>query len=195
MKDRKTITTLEEYLSQVDRYLKHISVSEKVDILNELKNSFYERKKSGQSEEAIIAEMESPKALALSYLGESVVRDDRFSWKNFMLAFGFYSYASLAWVAIIPTLAVLAVSFFLSSGVSVLAGVLGLIKGAIHIPFLEDFRFIVFMYELKGLPALLVGLLLAMAFLAIGILCWKGTVGMIRLLQTQRWTLKSKANG
>lgn len=192
MRVKKTSTTLEKYLYQVDRRLKHMSVTEKTDILSELKNSFYERQKNGQTEGEIIAEMESPKSLAMSYLGESITRCDSFSWKHFMMVLGFYSYASLVGAIIIPILALLSVAFFFSSGVSILAGVLGMLKGVVHIPLVEDLRFMVFTYELKGLPALLFGLLLAIIFMAVGILFWKGTVAMVRLLQTQRWKLRSK---
>lgn len=192
MRVKKTSTALEKYLYQVDRRLKHMSVTEKTDILSELKNSFYERQKNGQTEGEIIAEMESPKSLAMSYLGESITRCDSFSWKHFMMVLGFYSYASLVGAIIIPILAVISVAFFFSSGVSILAGVLGMLKGVVHIPLVEDLRFMVFTYELKGLTALLFGLLLAIIFMAVGILFWKGTVAMVRLLQTQRWKLRSK---
>lgn len=192
MRVKKTSTAIEKYLYQVDRRLKHMSVTEKTDILSELKNSFYERQKNGQTEDEIIAEMESPKSLAMSYLGESITRYDSFSWKNFMMVLGFYSYASLIGAIIIPILAVLAVAFFFSSGISILAGVLGMLKGVVHIPFVEDLRFMVFTCELKGISALLFGLILAIIFMAVGILFWKGTVAMVRLLQTQRWKLMSK---
>ena len=192
MRVKKTSTALEKYLYQVDRRLKHMSVTEKTDILSEMKNSFYERQKNGQTEGEIIAEMESPKSLAMSYLGESITRCDSFSWKHFMMVLGFYSYASLVGAIIIPILAVLAAAFFFSSGVSILVGVLGMLKGVVHIPLVEDLRFMVFTYELKGLPALLFGLILAIIFMAVGILFWKGTVAMVRLLQTQRWKLRSE---
>lgn len=192
MRVKKTSTALEKYLYQVDRRLKHMSVTEKTDILSELKNSFYERQKNGQTEDEIIAEMESPKSLAMSYLGESITRYDSFSWKNFMMVLGFYSYASLVGAIIIPILAVLAAAFFFSSGISILAGVLGMLKGVVHIPLVEDLRFMVFTYELKGLQALLFGLILAIIFMVVGILFWKGTVAMVRILQTQRWKLRSE---
>ena len=46
---------LEKYLSQLDSYLRYMPVSEKTDILSELKSTFYERLNNGQSEESIIA--------------------------------------------------------------------------------------------------------------------------------------------
>ncbi len=193
---KKTVgTALEKYLSQVDRHLKYMPVSEKTDILSELKSSFFERMENGQTDDEIIAEMGSPKLLAADYLGESIVKERSFSFKRFMMALGFYSLASTAWVAVIPTLAVLAASFFFSCGVSVLAGFMGLLKGVVHVPVIDNMRFVFFAYELTGLPALMVGLILAVLFFVLGVLCWKGTVGMVRFLQKQRWKLKYGSEG
>lgn len=193
---KKTVgTALEKYLSQVDRYLKYMPVSEKTDILSELKSSFFERMENGQTDDEIIAEMGSPKLLAADYLGDSIVKERSFSFKRFMMALGFYSLAATAWVAVIPTLAVLAASFFFSCGVSVLAGFMGLLKGVFHVPVIDNMRFVFFAYELTGLPALMLGLILAVLFFVLGVLCWKGTVGMVRFLQNQRWKLKYGSEG
>lgn len=181
---------LEKYLSQVDRYLKYMPISEKTDILSELKSSFYERIKMGQSEEMVIAEIESPKTLAMSYIGDSIVKNKRFSFKRFMSIFGFYSAASIAWVSIIPTLAILTVSFFFSSGVSIIAGIMGALKGIVHISAIENLKFVFFAYELKGVPALIAGFAMAIVFALLGILCWKATVYIIHILNSQKWKLK-----
>lgn len=181
---------LERYLSKVDHYLKYMPVSEKTDILSELKSSFYERIKTGQSEEVIISEMESPKALAMSYIGDSIVKNKSYSFKRFMSLFGFYSVASLAWVSIIPTLAILSVSFFLSSGLSIIAGIMGALKGIIHISVIENMKFVFFAHELKGFPALIVGLAMAIVLALIGVLCWKATVYIIHILNSKNWKLK-----
>ena len=55
-------------------------------------------------------------------------------------------------------------------------------------------KFMFFLYELKGVPALLLGLLLAIVFIGLGILCWKGTIQIISFLQVQRWKLNNKRN-
>ena len=135
MGNKSNNSALEKYLSQVDKHLKYMPVSEKTDILSELKSSFYERMEQGQTENDIIAEMGPAKDFALSYLGKAIVENKNFSFRHFMMALGFYSFASLAWVSLIPALAICS------------------------------------------------------AFL--GILCWKGTVGMIRLLQSMKWKLDS----
>lgn len=191
MGNKSNYSALEKYLSQVDKHLKYMPVSEKTDILSELKSSFYERVEQGQTENDIIAEMGPAKDLALSYLGKAIVENKNFSFRHFMMALGFYSFASLAWVSLIPALAICSASFFFSCGVSVLAGAMGLLKGFLHIPLIDKMQFIFFIYELTGIPALLVGLLSAVIFFFLGILCWKGTVGMIRLLQSMKWKLDS----
>lgn len=184
--DRK----IEKYLYEVDHYLRYMPVTEKTDILSELKSSFYERMRNGQTEEAVIAEMESPKALAMSYIGDSIVKNKSFTFKRFMSLFGFYSVASLAWISIIPTLAILAVSFFFSAGVSIIAGIMGALKGIINISAIENMKFVFFAYELRGLPALITGLLMAIVFAFLGIICWKGTVYIIHILKSKKWELK-----
>lgn len=191
MGNKSNYSALEKYLSQVDKHLKYMPVSEKTDILSELKSSFYERMEQGQTENDIIAEMGPAKDFALSYLGKAIVENKNFSFRHFMMALGFYSFASLAWVSLIPALAICSASFFFSCGVSVLAGAMGLLKGFLHIPLIDKMQFIFFIYELKGIPALLVGLLSAVIFFFLGILSWKGTVGMIRLLQSMKWKLDS----
>lgn len=191
MGNKSNYSALEKYLSQVDKHLKYMPVSEKTDILSELKSSFYERVEQGQTENDIIAEMGPAKDFALSYLGKAIVENKNFSFRHFMMALGFYSFASLAWVSLIPALAICSASFFFSCGVSVLAGAMGLLKGFLHIPLIDKMQFIFFIYELKGIPALLVGLLSAVIFFFLGLLSWKGTVGMIRLLQSMKWKLDS----
>lgn len=190
MENNKINDNLEKYLLQVDKNLKYMSISEKTDILSELKNSFYERLNNGQSAEYIISQMESPKDLAFSYMGDSIVKNKDFSFKNLIMAIGFYSYASLAWISLIPTLAILSISFFFSSGISVLAGVMGLFKEIIHIKPIDEMKFIFFGFELKGFLALIAGLILALLFFIIGILFWKATIITIKFLQNKKWKLK-----
>lgn len=176
----------EQYLSKVDSYLRHMPVSEKTDILSELKSTFYERQKHGQSADAIISELGSPKELAMSYMGEAVIEKQGFSIRKLMMVIGFYSFASLAWVSIIPTLAILSVAFFFSSVVCVFAGVMGLLKGLVHISLIQNLKIMFLIHEVTGFPALLVGLLLALVFIGLGIICWKAAVGLVRILRSGR---------
>lgn len=169
-------------------------VFEKTDILSELKSTFYERMNAGQSEEDILSELGSPKALAISYMGDSIIEKQGFSLKRFGTIIGFYTVASMMWVSIIPILAVLSISFFFSSVTSVLAGIMGLLKGFVHIALLDNVKIMFFMDELKGLPALVVSWIFAIIFIGLAILCWKGTIQCIKVLRTQNWKMKHKGN-
>lgn len=189
-KDLELGKGLEKYLSQVDRYLKYLPVSEKIDILSGLKNSFVARLASGQCEEEILAEMKPAKAFARDYLGESIARNREFSFSHFMKLLGFYSLASLAFVSIIPTLAILSVSFIFASGFSVLGGVFGFIKGVFPNSLFENIKFMFFTHEISGISALLAGLFIAVVFAVLAALCWKATEIIFQYLQRTSRKLK-----
>lgn len=173
---------LEKYLLEVDKRLKYMPVSEKADILGELKSSFTDMLSDGKTPEDILRSMGPAKSLAADYLGDAITRERGFSWKRLWLYIGFYSLASIAWLAAIPTLAVLAFSFLFSSVISVLAGVLGCVKPFIDFAPASNIHFVVFDYEPVGIPAFLIGLVLAVVFWLSGMLFWKLTVGAIRKL-------------
>lgn len=181
---------LEKYLSQVDLYLGHIPVFEKTDILNELKSTFFERLNNGQSEESITAELGTPKELAMSYMGDMIIEKQGFSFKRFMMIMWFYSIASMSWTVIIPILAVFSVTFFLSSVLSILSGIMGFLKGIFYISLIDNLKFMFFAYELKGISALAAGLIFAIIFFVLGYLFWKAVIHVIKYLKAQGWKLK-----
>ena len=186
MQDVKISNDLEKYLTHVDRYLRYLPVSEKTDILSELKSSFYERLISGQSSEEIIAKMPSAKDLAGNYIDDSLVKTSKYSFKKICKLVLFCSYSSLIWLAVIPTLFTLAIGFFLSGVISFAAGLMGLLKGVINISFLDNIKLIFVYYELKGISALIVGILLAIIFTILGVLLWKATFKCIDFIKLKK---------
>lgn len=181
---------LESYLKKVDDQLNFIPVSDKADILSELKNTFYERLLDGQTEEEILNEMESPRELALSYMSESITKDQKFTWRKSLKVFTVYSAMFFSSISIIPTLAVLSFGFFISSGLCILVGVIGLLRGVFSISLFYELKFHFFSHELEGFPALITGLILAVVFGLLGMVCWKGVVRTVKFLQKQRRNLK-----
>ncbi len=186
MQDVKISNDLEKYLTHVDRYLRYLPISEKTDILSELKSSFYERLKAGQTSSEIISNMPSAKDLAGNYIDDAFVKTNKLSFKTLCKYILFFSYSSLIWLAVIPTLFTLAIGFFLSGILSFAAGIMGLLKGFINISLLDKIKFIFVFYELKGISALIVGILFAIIFTILGILTWRGTVRLIRFLQNKK---------
>ena len=181
---------LESYLKKVDDQLNFIPVSDKADILSELKNTFYERLLDGQTEEEILNEMESPREFALSYMSESITKDQRFTWGKSLKVFTVYSAMFFSSISIIPTLAALSFGFFISSGLCILVGVIGLLRGVFSISLFYELKFQFFSHELEGFPALITGLILAVVFGLLGMVCWKGVVRTVKFLQKQQRNLK-----
>ena len=181
---------LESYLKKVDDQLNFIPVSDKADILSELKNTFYERLLDGQTEEEILNEMESPRELALSYMSESITKDQKFTWRKSLKVFTVYSAMFFSSISIIPTLAALSFGFFISSGLCILVGVIGLLRGVFSISLFYELKFPFFSHELEGFPALITGLILAVIFGLLGMVCWKGVVRTVKFLQKQQRNLK-----
>ena len=181
---------LESYLKKVDNQLNFIPVSDKADILSELKNTFYERLLNGQTEEEILDEMESPRELALSYMSESITKDQKFTWRKSLKVFTVYSAMFFSSISIIPTLAALSFGFFISSGLCILVGVIGLLKGVFSISLFYELKFHFFSHEIVGFPALITGLILAVVFGLLGMVCWKGVVRTVKFLQKQQRNLK-----
>lgn len=181
---------LESYLKKVDNQLNFIPVSDKADILSELKNTFYERLLDGQTEEEILNEMESPRELALSYMSESITKDQKFTWRRSLKVFTVCSAMFFSSISIIPTLAALSFGFFISSGLCILVGVIGLLRGVFSISLFYELKFQFFSHELEGFPALITGLILAVIFGLLGMVCWKGVVRTVKFLQKQHWNLK-----
>lgn len=181
---------LESYLKKVDDQLNFIPISDKADILSELKNTFYERLLDGQTEEEILNEMESPRELALSYMSESITKDQKFTWGKSLKVFTVYSAMFFSSISIIPTLATLSFGFFISSGLCILVGVIGLLRGIFSISLFYELKFHFFSHELEGFPALITGLILAVVFGLLGMVCWKGVVRTVKFLQKQQRNLK-----
>lgn len=102
---------------------------------------------------------------------------------RFMKFLGFCSFASLLWLSVIPTLAVLAVSFLFAGGLSVLGGILAFIKGVVPNSLFENITFVFFTHEISGIPGLLAGVLAGIVFTALGLLCWKSAVKIVVYLQ------------
>lgn len=184
---------LEKYLKEIDKHLRFLPISEKTDILSELKSSFVDMTHDGMNSEQIVEKMGAAKVLAAEYLGDAIVKTNGFTWKGFWMAFGFYSLASLTWLSVIPILASLAFSFLLSSIASVIAGILAALNPFINI-WPNWIRLInIFGYEPEGIIGLIAGLVLALIFFLLSVVFWKLTVITIRKLGDGRYKLRHMA--
>lgn len=75
---------LEMYLEKVDKYLKPIPLSERLDIIKEIKSHIEELYiGQGISAQKILTQLEPPKELAKAYLGNSICKSNTFSLAGF----------------------------------------------------------------------------------------------------------------
>jgi len=116
---------LEDYLEKIEKYLKPLPVSERVDIVKEIKSEILELQISGKTAGEITERLGDPKELAKAYLGDLIAKDAFFGWNRFLAVCAYYSLASLSGLFVIPTLAVCA-PVFIFCGIA--APVIGAVK-------------------------------------------------------------------
>ena len=113
---------LNEYLEQVERYLKPMAVSERVDIVKEIKSEMLELQGEGKTPQEILERLGDARELARAYLGESIAKGRGFSWRRLSAVIAFYSMAGAVGVCVLPVTSICAVAFLLSGAVCPLAG-------------------------------------------------------------------------
>ena len=125
-------TTFEKYLDTIDKCLKPLPTSERVDIVKEIKGSILEMESENLSTEQILARLGKPKDLAKAYLGDLLAKENNFSWNRFLTVCAFYSLVGFSGLFVIPVLVIVAPTFILCG---VASAVLGIIKLVDYIGF------------------------------------------------------------
>ena len=118
---------LEKYLDTVDRHLRPLPASERVDIVKEIKGSMMEMQSEGISAENIAQKLGDPRELAKAYLGDLLSNGTGFSWKRFLTVCAFYSMVGISGLFVIPVLAIVAPVFLICAVLMPVVGALKLI--------------------------------------------------------------------
>ncbi|MCM0744126.1 hypothetical protein NB459_02125 [Clostridioides difficile] len=136
-------TTFEKYLDTVDKCLKPLPTSERVDIVKEIKGSILEMESENVSTEQILERLGKPKDLAKAYLGDLLSKESGFSWKRFLTVYAFYSLAGFSGLVVIPSLAICAPTFILCAVLTSLSGILKLVDYlmGLNLPYVEYIGF------------------------------------------------------
>lgn len=109
---------LNEYLEKMEKYLKPVAVSERVDIIKEIKSQMQELQNNDVPAEQIIERLGNPKDLAKAYLGDLLSKESRFSWNRFLIVCAFYSLVGFSGMVVIPCLAIIAPTFIVCGVIS-----------------------------------------------------------------------------
>ncbi len=116
---------LNDYLEKIERHLKPLPVSERIDIVKEIQSQILELQNNGKTAEEIVERLGNPKELAKAYLGDMISKDKTFHWNRILAICAYYSLASFSGLIIIPTLAICAPVFIFTG---ILTPILGAVK-------------------------------------------------------------------
>lgn len=133
----------EKYLDTVDKCLKPLPTSERVDIVKEIKGSILEMESDNLTSEQILERLGKPKDLAKAYLGDLLAKESGFSWNRVLTVCAYYSLVSFSGLFVIPFLGVIAPTFIICGIITPIMGSVKLISYFcellfnFHIPFTE----------------------------------------------------------
>ena len=170
---------LDDYLAEVEKHLKPLPVSERVDIVKEIKSEIVELQANGKTAEEIIERLENPKELAKAYLGDLIAKSNSFNWNRVLAICAYYSLASLSGLFVIPVLAICAPVFIVCGITTPILGAVKLIDALLNlgIPYASYIG-------ISGIenPAIVfvLSIVIGVALYLIGRGCWKLMVYYIK---------------
>jgi len=182
---------LEQYLITIEKYLKNMPVSERIDVIKELKSYIEELHiNNALSTDKILERLGSPKELAAGYLGEKITMGKTFSVKKLLMTFSFYSLVSLSGMFVIPCGTVFAGGLILTGIISPIAGLIKLM--GFYLGFDVPFVFMsVNGYEPHPLLAFPLSIALGILLLLSGRAIWRLTIRYIHKVSSTKRTLNS----
>ncbi len=124
---------LNDYLEKIEKYLKPLPLSERVDIVKEIKSEILELQGDGKTSEEIIERLGNPKELAKAYLGDLIAKSSSFSWNRVLAICAYYSLASLSGLIVIPVLAICAPVFIVCAIATPILGAVKLIDALLNL--------------------------------------------------------------
>lgn len=179
---------LESYLDTVDRCLRPMPASERVDIVKEIKSELLELEAQGLPAEEIAARLGAPKELAAAYLSDAIVKNPAFSWKRLGSVIAFYSLAGLGGMVVLPAASITAAAFLVCGALMPFIGLLSFLASlaGIETPWvMMQFGSWVAPPALAFPVSVAVGALLLLA----GRGLWRATVGFVRMIGRKRRSL------
>lgn len=185
-------TILNNYLEKVDKYLKPMPASERVDIVKEIKSEMVELQSAeGLSSEKIVERLGNPKELAKAYLGDVISNGTGLSWSRVLTICAFYSVVGFSGLIVIPTLAIVAPVFILCAVLTPLLGTVKLIDHLfnLNIPYAEHIGFQFGTAILSPIPVFFLSIVTGVILYFIGRGAWKLLIYYIKKVSTTKRTL------
>lgn len=169
----------EKYLSVIDRHLRPLPTSERIDIVKEIKGSILEMEHENLTQEQIMERLGDPKELSKAYLGDLLSNGAGFSWNRFLTICAYYSVVGISGLIIIPTLAIIAPVFIACAVIVPLLAIAKLVNYLLNlgIPYIESIRFQIGSNVLNPISAFIVSIITGVILYLIGYCSWKLLLG------------------
>lgn len=176
---------LNKYQEQIDKNLRSMPVSDRVDIVQELKSEISELVGEGISADEITARLGDPRELARCYLGESISKTSEFSWRKLVSVIGFYSYAGIGGMFVLPITGTMAVTLGICGFLIPIAGLVKLMAFFMghDIP---QIQFVVGSYSANAYALFPISLVLGLLCIGLAYLCWWFSLRFIRSLSKRK---------
>lgn len=172
---------LEQYLEKIEKSLKPLPASERVDIVEEIKSEMLELEGEGMEPDAIIGRLGDPKELARSYLGEAIGKSNSFSFRKLVSIVVFCAYAGISGIFILPFTSISAVTFLACGILCPLAGIIKLAGYWMGVD-IPQIQFVVGSYSAGAVAMLPITLMMGAVCLLLGWGFWRLTIAVIRSL-------------
>ncbi len=183
-------SSMESYLEQIEKVLKPMAVSERLDILLEIESEIKEMQAEGKSDEEIKNRLGDPKELARAYLQEALIKDPSFNLKKMGSLIAFYGVAGSIWLFVLPITSVLAGTFLLCGWIVPIAGV---IKFGGHLAGFEMpwVGMQIGTYQMSAELFLPYSVVFGIILYFLGKLFWKLTLSLIRGMKMRKMNLEN----
>ena len=172
---------LNDYLEKIEKYLKPLPISERVDIVKEIKSEILELQGAGKTAEQITERLGNPKELAKAYLGDLIAKSNSFSWNRVLAICAYYSIASLSGLIVIPVLVICSPVFIICAIATPIMGSVKLIDSLLNlgIPYADYIGISISGIE-NPAAVFIISIIIGVILYLIGRGCWKLLVYYIK---------------
>lgn len=125
-------STFLNYLEEIDDLLQSLPVSERKDVIKEIKSTFLSMQHEGLSTETIINQLGTPSEVSVGYLSEFIERNTSFSWHRILSTLAFYTTVGFSGVIIVPALSLIALTLLICSVITPVLGALIWLNDLLH---------------------------------------------------------------
>lgn len=173
---------IKNYLSEVEKPLRSMPISERLDALEELKSYIEELQHNDKKTSSeIISKLGSAKEHAKGHLSEIISINTSFNFRKILMLISFYGLTGLSGMFIIPCGTILSIGLIISGIISPIAGLVKAIGFLIDI----DVPYVMFQLgniTLHPLIVFLVSIVMGILLFSLGKIIWNLVIKYIRTI-------------